>query len=202
MIIGIDFSINSTAITIKYSDTRYEYFSFVPNYEGKEHLKGFAVHNHLSEHVKICSYNKEGSSKDSIEDQRVKIRNADRLSQCIIDCLQPVLSKCTRINIEGFSYRSKGNSFIDLISYNSFLKSKLFTICGDIIYVIPPKSLKKAYTDNGNASKCDMLRHFLSNNSGDLVTKINELDFVTDGEFEIPKPIDDLVDSIALTDLG
>ena len=42
MIIGIDFSINSTAITIKNNSGDYQWFVFVPNY--KQGKKCFKVH--------------------------------------------------------------------------------------------------------------------------------------------------------------
>jgi hypothetical protein len=201
MIIGIDFSINSTAITIR-NDKGIVMMSFVPNYEpGKSAWK---AHEALQQVLQISSYKKDGSSKDSSEDQQIKIRNANRLSSLIIETIGTEnLKKVERINIEGFSYASKGNAFIDLITYNTFLKCKLYSIVGDRIYVIPPKTLKKRYTGNGNATKCDMLRSYLGKNNNQLCTLIREVVTIKEeGEFTIPKPIDDLIDSIALAELG
>jgi hypothetical protein len=199
MIIGIDFSINSTAITLR-NDKGIVMMSFVPNYEsGKSAWK---AHDALRSVIQIHSYKKDGSSKDSTEDQRIKLRNADRLSTLIINSIgEQNLQKAKRINIEGFSYASKGNAFIDLITYNTFLKSKLYAIVGDRIYVVPPKTLKKRYTGNGNATKCDMLRSYLEKNDNQLCTLIREVVTIREGEFPIPKPIDDLVDSIALSEI-
>jgi hypothetical protein len=201
MIIGIDFSINSTAITIR-NDKGIVMMSFVPNYE--EGRSAWKIHESLRSIIQIHSYKKEGSSKDSIEDQRIKIRNADRLSSLIIETIgEENLKKIERINIEGFSYASKGNAFIDIITYNTFLKCKLYSIVGDCIYAIPPKTLKKRYTGNGNATKCDMLRSYLGKNDNQLCTLIREVVTIKEeGEFTILKPIDDIIDSIALAELG
>jgi hypothetical protein len=200
MIIGIDFSINSTAVTIR-NGNEIVMMSFVPNYEPDK--KSWKVHQSISNLVQIHSYKKDGSSKDSIEDQRIKLRNAHQLSDLIINSIgQENLKVVDRINIEGFSYASKGNSFIDLITYNSFLKTKLYQEVGDKIYVVPPKTLKKWYTGNGNATKCGMLRSYMEKNDNDLTRKISEWCKIEDEEFSIPKPIDDLVDSIALAELA
>jgi hypothetical protein len=198
MIIGIDFSINSTAVTINDNGTLIIY-SFVPNFQSGK--AAFRTHDALRDIISVIGYTKDANTKDSLEDQRIKIRNANELSNQIIDNIRPYLDKAEFINIEGFSFGSKGNSFIDLITYNTFLKVKLLQIVGEKIWVIPPKSIKKIYTGNGNASKCQMVNRFLEEPSL-LKDKIDELGFVKEGEYTIPKPIDDIVDSIALSRLN
>jgi Holliday junction resolvasome RuvABC endonuclease subunit len=198
MIIGIDFSINSTAVAIK-TEKGISLFSFVPNYsKGK---KAFAVHESLEGIVAVQSYLKPPKAKDSIEEQSNKLINADQLSGIIMSILEAYDEPVTEIRIEGFSYGSKGNSFIDLITYNTYLKVKLIQKFGHVIKVIPPKTLKKAYTGNGNASKCDMLRAFMEKSSTPLSTKIESMDILKEGEFTIPKPLDDLVDAVGLVSI-
>jgi hypothetical protein len=199
MIVGIDFSINSTAIAIKTPKDKFLLFSFVPNYNPK--LKGFQLHKSLDESktVTITSYNKDNLIKDAIEDQAIKLKNADALSDEIIEIFNYTGIVPTEIRIEGFSFGSKGNSFIDMITFNTFLKVKLIQKFGHIIRVVSPKSIKKAYTGNGNASKCDMLRSFMEKSDSKLKKEIEKLNIVVEGEFNIPKPLDDLVDAIALT---
>lgn len=199
MIIGIDFSINSTAVAIKTTKDKFLLFSFVPNYNPK--LKGFQLHKilHESKTATITSYNKDNLIKDAIEDQAIKLKNADELSNEIIEIFNYTGIIPTEIRIEGFSFGSKGNSFIDMITFNTFLKVKLIQKFGHIIRVISPKSIKKAYTGNGNASKCDMLRSFMEKSDSKLRKEIEKLNIVVEGEFNIPKPLDDLVDAIALT---
>ena len=198
-LIGIDFSINSTAIAIKMGDSTH-LLSFVPNYiSGKA---AFKIHDALKGIVITQGYIKLDKSKDSIEEQSNKLANAYCLSAMIMTTLDVIgIDHVDEIRIEGFSYASKGNSFIDLITYNTFLKVKLIQKFGHIIKVVPPKTLKKAYTENGNASKCDMVRAYLEKSDSRFSTKIKELNFVKEGEFTIPKPIDDLVDAIGLTEI-
>ena len=200
MIVGIDFSINSTALAIKIGkDTLL--FSFVPNY--KPGKAAFKVHDALKEIITTVGYTKEASSKDSLEDQCIKLRNADNLSNEILTIfkLLSLEDQITEIRIEGFSYASKGNSFIDLITFNTFLKVKLIQKFGHIIKVVPPKTLKKAYTGNGNASKCDMVRHYMNSSNEKLQQKILEMNIVKEDDFVIPKPLDDLIDAIGLTSI-
>ena len=196
MVIGIDFSINSTAVTI-YKDGHFHLFSFVPNY--RPQLKAFKVHEELKELITVISYTKAANTGDPIRDQSIKLENADDLSSKIMEILDLHVNGIPDIRIEGYSFGSKGNSFIDLVSYNTFLKAKIFQRWGSCISVIPPKSLKKIYTKNGNASKCDMIRHFIGNSKSPFTDKLLTMNFDLDSDFVIPKPIDDLVDSIALS---
>jgi hypothetical protein len=201
MIVGIDFSINSTALAIKTSNGNFLLFSFVPNYNSK--LKGFQTHKSLEESksIIVTSYNKDNPTKNPIEDQAIKIKNADNLSNEIIEVFDYTGIVPTEIRIEGFSFGSKGNSFIDLITFNTFLKVKLIQKFGHIIKVVSPKSIKKAYTGNGNASKCDMLRTFMEKSNSKLKKEIEKMNIVSEGEFNIPKPLDDLIDAIGLTEI-
>jgi hypothetical protein len=198
MKIGIDFSINSTAITIKKDDGTLVLLSFVPNY--RPELKGFQTHVAISEFVEIHTYVKGSNTKDPIADQSIKLQNADQLSNSIIEAISKHIIGEPSIRIEGFSFGSKGNSFIDLITFNTFLKVKMIQKWGHNISVISPKSLKKMYTGNGNAGKCEMLRTFIGTNQSPFRDKLVELGLDREGEFTIPKPVDDLIDSIALVE--
>ena len=194
--IGIDFSINSTAITINENEN-IQMFSFVPNY--RPETSPFKTHKAISDLVYVVSYEKLKPSKDPIEDQSIKLKNADSLSDIIIETISPFISGSPEFRIEGFSFASKGNSFIDLIIYNTFLKAKIIQKWGHCINVVPPKSLKKMYTGNGNASKCDMLRSYLKQNQNLFSDRLRDLGLEREEEFVLPKPIDDLIDSIALS---
>ena len=194
--IGIDFSINSTAVTIN-KDGELTIFSFVPNYRSE--LAGSKMHKALSDLIYVISYEKGGNTKDALADQRIKLLNADNLSDKILEAIKPIILEIPEIRIEGFSFGSKGNSFIDLVSFNTFLKVKLIQTYGHCIDVVPPKSLKKTYTGNGNASKCDMLRKFLEVKDTPFKERLVELGLDRVEEFTLPKPIDDIIDSIALS---
>lgn len=194
-IISIDFSINSPAVIIK-DDTSLQIFSFVPNFNDK--LKSSDIYNRLSKIIHVISYKKEMTTNDPVKDQTIKMKNADYLSDAIMSAIIPHIKEIPQIRIEGFSFGSKGNSFIDMISFNTFLKVKMIQKWGHVIKVISPKTIKKMFTGNGNASKCDMLRYFVNNYDNSLVDIINKLGIVQDGEFKIRKPFDDLIDAYAL----
>jgi hypothetical protein len=194
MKIGIDFSINSTAICIQSDEMKL--FSFVPDYRST--LSGFKIHNKISDIVDIISYDKKSTTKDPIEDQSIKLSNADSLSNAIISTIEPFITGIPEIRIEGFSFGSKGNAFIDIITYNTFLKVKIIQKWGNCISVISPKTVKKLYTGNGNASKCDMLRTFFTKEDSIFKKRFEDLGLNREEDFNIPKPIDDLIDSVAL----
>lgn len=197
-IISIDFSINSPAVVIK-EDQKYRIFSFVPNFNEK--LKSADIYNQLAKIIHVIPYKKEMTTKDPIKDQTVKMKNADYLSDAIMNAITPYVNEIPQIRIEGFSFGSKGNSFIDMISFNTFLKVKMIQKWGHVIKVVSPKTIKKIFTGNGNASKCDMLRTFVLKYNNSLVDEIKNLGILKEGEFKIPKPVDDLIDSFALSQI-
>lgn len=201
MKIGIDFSINSTAMAIQKTNGEMELYTFVPNY--KTSSRKFKVHEYLSNVIITEGYEKRSGSED---EQGEKLRNADTLSNLILSKLEEYKEIPEEIRIEGYSYGSKGNAFIDLITFNTFLKVKLIQKYSHIIKVIPPKTLKKQFTGNGNATKCDMIRSFMNEKNPQFSTlqqMLAKMDFIKENiEFQIPKPIDDVIDAIALTCLA
>jgi hypothetical protein len=103
-----------------------------------------------------------------------------------------------KIALEGFSYGSTGNSFIDIIQYNTFLRSSLLNVYGaDKIYIMQPSHVKKL-AGKGNANKHYMVNAFQSNILDDQSLEDTTLwNWLKDKDYseKIPKPIDDLVDS-------
>lgn len=198
MKVAIDFSINSTAIAIQKDDKGLKLYSFVANY--KKGLRKFQIHDALSNVISVIGYEKINGKEH--DEQCQKLFNADTLSNTILSKIENEGQQPCEIRIEGYSFGSKGNAFIDLITFNTFLKVKLIQRFGHVIKIIPPKTLKKKFTGNGNASKCDMLRHFFQKSSPEirlLQQEIASLDIVKEQqEFGIPKPIDDIIDAIAL----
>jgi hypothetical protein len=196
MKIGIDFSINSTGMAIQTKDKAIKLYNFVSDYE--KGFRKFKVHEQFSNVISIRSYKK----FQGTDEQKAKLLNADTLSDIIVGQIEQE-GIPEEIRMEGFSFGSKGNAFIDLITFNTFLKVKLIQKFGHIIKVIPPKTLKKCYSGNGNASKCDMLRHFMKTSSSPVEEELQQLILSLDilreeKDFIIPKPIDDIVDAIAL----
>ena len=199
-IIAIDFSINSTAICIQHKKGL-EWFNFVSNLNLDR--KPFSVHKELvdsSENVHVIGYERnKPKDLEYSDEQSWKLANANCLSYTIMNTIAPYIDEESVFAFEGYSYGSKGNSFIDLITYNTFLKSKILRVCQNDIRVLAPKSVKKDFTGNGNAGKPMMVKSFASRKDTLLKNDAvhNYCSSVDFGE-KVPKPIDDLVDAFAI----
>ena len=197
-LISIDFSINSTAICVL-NKGELHWFSFASNLDFNK--KAFSVHNDLDGlGMNIHGYTREKPKDlDYVQEQSWKINNANYISYNIINAIAPYVDEDTMFAIEGFSYGSRGNAFIDLITYNTFLKSKILRISKKDILVYPPKTIKKFFTGNGNANKEKMLEAFkISEDELLLNDPFHKYILDTNYGDKIPKPVDDLVDAFAI----
>lgn len=205
--IGIDFSINSPSVCIETDGADLRWLSLF-NCDGKKWqkpnpTKEFRWHNKLIGIVRLAPYIRYKASKtdDYITEQQQKIKDAIALAAHTVAQIRETIPteeyNIETISLEGFAFGSKGNSFIDLIMYNSILREKLFEEFGhNAIYIIPPSQAKKlAY--KGNAKKEDMIRAFV--NCDDKLLQSTPLWKMLHKEkkidFDAIKPIDDLVDS-------
>ena len=200
-LIAIDFSINSTAICIQH-DQGLDWFNFVSNLNLDR--KPYSIHKELvdsSRNVHVIGYERnKPKDLDYSDEQSWKIANANCLSYTIMNTIAPYIDEESIFAFEGYSYGSKGNSFIDLITYNTFLKSKILRVCQNDIQVLAPKSVKKDFTGNGNAGKPMMLKSFIERKDSLLKRDAvhNYCSSVGDFGDKIPKPLDDLVDAFAI----
>ena len=210
MLVGIDFSLNSPALTIFDEKKGYTFVSLF-NYGDKlwppkKTTLAFKCHEDLMflDNIEILPYTRNVTSHEHIIREQQKLIDASLLAKRITDVLikySPSLDY-EKIAIEGFSYGSSGNSFIDIIQYNTILKLELINLFGaNKLYVVPPSHAKKL-TGKGNANKFAMLKGFNDNCLNDAFlanhsllkytnTDENKLAWQT----KIPKPIDDIVDS-------
>jgi hypothetical protein len=103
-----------------------------------------------------------------------------------------------KVSLEGFSYGSKGNSFIDIVQYNTFLRNKLVNAWGvNKISIYQPSHIKKL-AGKGNANKHYMAKAFQDDVLNDKNLRKTELWKWTQGKDfseKIPKPLDDLIDA-------
>jgi len=197
-LVAIDFSITSTAVCIS-TPEKIHWFSFVSNLDLNK--KSFRVHKDLSDlGLNMIGYERNKPKEISYtEEQSFKLNNANYLSYCIINAIGPYIDEDTIFGIEGYSYGSRGNAFIDLISYNTFLKSKILRVSERDLLVFAPKTIKKAFTSNGNAGKPMMVQTFCERESDELLNDPFH-EYVKCAAYgdNIPKPIDDLVDAFAI----
>jgi hypothetical protein len=207
MNIGIDFSINSPGICI-FDGTEYRFHGFYnesgKNFE-KKSPKDFDTHLELAllKDVSIHKFSRRKKHDDYTVDQWQKIEDASTLADMIRELLleqtEGELPHST-IAIEGYSYGSKGNSFIDLIAFNSTLRNVLYrTLDGGKILVKSPSAVKTV-AGKGNLAKDKMIEAFIENKLGDPALEKSEFWIWCCKHRErilssIPKPIDDLVDS-------
>ena len=147
-------------------------------------------------------YNREVTSKEFLPRERQKLIDAENISSLMINIISTLYEdEDTTIALEGFSYGSKGNSFIDIISYNTFLRKGLidkYTV--ENLSIFQPSHVKKI-AGKGNANKHYMAKAFQDDILNDKNLRSTKLWKWTQGKDfseKIPKPIDDLVDSYFL----
>jgi hypothetical protein len=202
--IGIDFSLNSPAMTVKTKDGNYHFISFY-NDGGRDPKKptpkAFQTHKELSESNTIIAlpYNRQVSNKEALIREREKLTDGKMIALKIITMIQSYVGEGeVKIGLEGFSYGSTGNSFIDIVQYNTFLRSAIVESFGvDSLYVFPPSHVKKN-AGKGNANKHFMANAFQSNVFNDDCLSSHKLwIWSKDKDFteKIPKPLDDIYDS-------
>ena len=203
--IGIDFSLNSPAVCVKKPDNTYQFISFFNfgdrDWESKKIPKACELHRDLSNTYAIIAipYNRKVGSKDFLENQREKLVDGKAIADTIISYLVMAYGTLNvKIALEGFSYGSTGNSFIDIVQYNTFLRSLLLDAYGEKnIYIVQPSHVKKL-AGKGNANKHFMAKAFQDNVLNDDQLKKTKLwNWCKDKDFseKIRKPIDDMIDS-------
>ena len=141
-IVAIDPSLISTAVVVSSGDTFkiYNYCRESAAY-GKTGLKKW--YKMAEEHVKykFISYR---VYKDYSEGELVKLKDYDTVTDSIIsDILSNIdPKKPTKVGIEGFSFGSVSGDLIDLVTFSTLLRKKLFDIVSQDIFVMSPSTLK------------------------------------------------------------
>lgn len=205
--IGIDFSINSPSM-MYCKDGEYRFVSFF-NDDGKDwknsKSKKFKYHRLLHENnvVEMIPYTRLDISDEYRKEQKDKMADALKLSLLVIEKIKEITGEETPlIGLEGFSYASKGASYIDLIMYNCFLRERIVETFGpESIIIVSPTEGKKLFSGKGNANKEKMIESFVSNYIGDeLIEKTALWKFCSENDLDYGniKPIDDLVDSCGI----
>ena len=136
--IGIDISINSTAIFIETN--------------GIEKILSFT--NKKDNNIYIKELNRSGVNfihfdrkilKDYTDNELSKMRHYIDISDSIIDKILSIidLTKKTYCQIEGYSFSKNTSSILDIVSLSTLIRSKLLVNIKDIdMKIISPSSLK------------------------------------------------------------
>jgi len=200
-IIGIDFSINSTGLTI-YKDNTYSFYNFVntDSFLGKKEsvLAAWKIHDEIKSFVNIVFCARDSYSDNYQNEQIEKLNSYDILTDIII---KTIPKDNNIIGIEGFSFASQGRGDIDLVIAGTILRYKLVKLFGNDLIIIPPSQLKKSFTGKGNANK--VLIHETLLKSEDEEIKSHEyFKYISNNNVikkdKLLKPIDDLNDSISI----
>lgn len=201
-ITSIDFSLVSPAIT-NYNSTTHTYdfvsFTAVPTYHSYETSKKFQTHRSISPYITIVPYVRSIDKSTYQTTEETKVLDAMSLSNLIIHKINEFHPDI--VVIEGYSFASHSASYIDLVSYQSILRSQIKKY-GYPLYVISPSQGKMALSGKGNADKMTQIHSFIENRPDIPYIENNPLwqymnknkDIIDFGK----KPWDDLVDSFAI----
>lgn len=190
-IASIDFSINSTCITVL-SDAGYHWHHF-----GREKTKYFDLDGAgFTSHM----FPKRTKGDDYCATERSKLLDSEALCSSIVDVLKK--NDVSSVAFEGHSFNSKGNSLLELVSYQFLLRNlikNMLSLTVNDIFFYPPITVK-AFAGGAKFKKKDMLEKFIESDdamlqNSQVFLKIkHSLDLILKGE-EVVKPVDDLVDS-------
>ena len=203
----IDFSLNSPGTCTQDHKGKYTFITFF-NYgnriwdeEGRKIPKAFSVHKELMDNKTILGfpYYRQVKDKDFLLREREKLTDGQNIAELISNILITLYGTDShKIALEGFSYGSKGNSFIDIVQYNTFLRNEIVNAWGvKNISIYQPSHVKKL-AGKGNANKHYMVKAFQDDVFNDKNLRKTDLwKWTQDKDFteKIPKPIDDLVDA-------
>lgn len=187
---SIDFSINSTSMLV--FDGSYHWYHF-----GREKTSYFDLG---TKNFTRSLLPKRVKGEDYCKTERMKIIDARQVCQNIVKVMSD--RRVTHIAFEGHSFNSKGNSLLELVSYQFLLRNMIITylvIDETNMFFYPPITVK-SFAGGAKFKKKDMLDAFIKTNDDALfeneVHRIisSSLDSVLKGE-DVVKPVDDVIDS-------
>ena len=210
ILIGIDPSLNSTALSI-YKDGKYLFYNYTNNKSNYKWIKN------INDCVNF-KFHEYSNNDDFSESEVDKISIYDEVTDKIVyDIFNFIKDEETKIFIEGYSYSAQAGRLIDLVTFSTLLRYKLLKNKNITLHFIPPSSLKKyvaamvykpdkkgIYRDDsgkagGSFDKKDMMNvllkfdidelyfNYIKHNSHEILKSKN-----------IPKPFDDINDSLLL----
>jgi hypothetical protein len=139
--VALDPSLISTALVVTSGDT-FKMFNYCRESSafGKTGIKKWFK---LAEQYVTYKFIEYREFEDYSEGELIKLKDYDKITDDIIkDVLDNIdLSKPTKIGIEGYSFSSTGD-IIDLVTFSTLLRKKLFDLISEDITVLSPSTLK------------------------------------------------------------
>lgn len=200
-IAALDFSLISPAMTLYNSTTQsYDFYSFtsVPSIHSYETSKKFQTHRDIKPYVYVIPYIRNIDHTSYQTTEETKTLDAISLSNLIMEKINQFHPDY--VGIEGYSFASHSASYVDLVSYQSILRSKIKENNYPLI-VVSPSQGKKALSGKGNAQKIDQINSFLENKPHIPYIENNPFwQFLQKYKIDEKKlkPIDDIVDSVGI----
>ena len=202
--IGLDLSLNSTAISIICGNSIkiISIFKTENNidriFEKKDH---FSLIKKCSDVDIILENKKDSTKKEYHINEREKILSFMRLNELIMESIKDDINDETYIGMEGISFGSTGNSLIDISMATGIVRKSLVEkISNDVdrFFIFSPSSIKK-FAGKGNFKKIEMFDAILKESEIDSefikTIRLNREACVTP-KGVVKKPIEDMVDSI------
>ena len=141
-IVALDPSLISTALVVSSGDTFKMYnYCRESSVFGKTGIKKWFK---LAEQFVTYKFIEYREFKDYSEGELTKLKDYDKITDGIIsDILSNIdTSKPTKIGIEGYSFSSTAGDIIDLVTFSTLLRKKLFDQISEDITVMSPSTLK------------------------------------------------------------
>ena len=199
MVVGIDFSIKSTAVTLIDNDGNYHFYTFARKSVAKEDF--FITLRNAG--INVITLDDEpplAKTANLTARERSSIKDALMQTEAIAQMLSAwSLTDDDSIAIEGFSFGSTGNRLAQISGYQWLLRSLIIQYCKispDRLWFFSPMTIK-ATAGKGNFKKEQMIEAFMNTEvdhpfHADLAN--NTLSYQTKrGQWL--KPLDDLIDS-------
>ncbi len=214
--IGIDISINSTAIYIL-SNKGEKILSFTNKKDNNIYIK------ELEKYGVLIFYQNKLNSEDYSTSEILKIKHYLKLSEEIFSEIikQIDLNENTYCQIEGYSFSKKTSSILDIVSLSTLIRSKIVDKIKNLeIFIISPNSLKLEscklsykpidigkkkpklkYVNNqgisgGSFKKPQMFRAMIEGKfQTQISTMLKNYEHLMERD-KIPNPIEDIIDSI------
>lgn len=141
-IVALDPSLISTALVVS-SGNEFKMYNYCRESSafGKTGIKKWFK---LAEQFVTYKFIEYREFKDYSEGELIKLKDYDRITDGIIeDVLSNIdSSKPTKIGIEGYSFSSAAGDIIDLVTFSTLLRKKLFDQVSEDITVLSPSTLK------------------------------------------------------------
>lgn len=189
IILGIDYSKNSPGVCIRRNSS----LQFISFYRGKDSGKISAHYKTLREAGVSLHFYEHNQPKgmEYSESEVWKSMDASRFARWIVSHLP---DEVDFVGIEGFSYGSKGNSFVDVVGYGYAIRMAIIDkYSTDKFSVFSPGNVKRV-AGKGNAGKDQIMEFFLESDDRDLSKNVLWKGLKNEIIDKQKKPVDDLID--------